>query len=88
MTDWALVDAARITLLTRPDCHLCEFAREAVARVRAATGVSWVEVDVAGDPELEQEFGGRVPVVLLDGAEHDYFRVDEERLLRDLAPAD
>ncbi|MPZ26315.1 MAG: glutaredoxin family protein [Micromonosporaceae bacterium] len=81
------MEAARITLLTRPGCHLCEFAREAVERVRVATGVAWVEVDVAGDPELEREFGGRVPVVLLDGAEHDYFRVDEERLLRDLRPA-
>lgn len=87
MTDWALVDGARITLLTRSGCHLCEFAREAVTRVRDATGVSWVEVDVASDPELEQEFGGRVPVVLLDGAEHDYFRVDEQRLLRDLRAA-
>lgn len=81
------MDGARITLLTRPGCHLCEFAREAVARVRAATGVSWVEVDVAGDPELERQFGDRVPVVLLDGAEHDYFRVDEQRLLRDLRTA-
>lgn len=75
----------RITLLIRPGCHLCEYAREALARVRAATGVSWAEVDVESDPQLEQDYGGRVPVVLLDGAEHDYFRVDEQRLLRDLA---
>jgi glutaredoxin len=72
-------------LLTRPGCHLCEYAREAVARVHAAAGASWVEVNVESDPELERDYGGRVPVVLLDGREHDYFRVDEERLLRDLA---
>jgi glutaredoxin len=76
---------ARITLLTRPNCHLCEPAREAVVRVHAATGVSWVEVDVESDPELEREYGGRIPVVLLDGREHDYFRVEEDRLLADLA---
>lgn len=77
--------AARITLLTRPGCHLCDPAREAVARVHAATGVSWVEVNVETDPELERDYGGRIPVVLLDGREHDYFRVEEDRLLADLA---
>lgn len=73
---------ARITLLTRSGCHLCEFAREAVVRVDAATGAGWTEVDVESDPDLERDFGGRVPVVLLDGREHDYFRVDEQRLTR------
>jgi len=74
----------RITLLTRSGCHLCEFAREAVARVDATTGVGWVEVDVDRDPELARDYGARVPVVLVDGAEHDYFRVDEDRLRRAL----
>jgi glutaredoxin len=74
------MEQARITLFTRPGCHLCEFARAAVARVHASTGAGWVEIDVESDPELEREYGGRVPVVLLDGAEHDYFRVDEQRL--------
>jgi glutaredoxin len=73
---------ARITLFTRPGCHLCEYAREAVARVHATTGVGWTEVNVESDPELERDYGGRVPVVMLDGREHDYFRVDEERLTR------
>ncbi len=75
---------ARITLLTRPGCHLCDPAREAVARVHAQTGVGWVELDVTGDPELERDYGSRVPVVLLDGREHDYFRVEEDRLRRDV----
>lgn len=75
---------ARITLLVRAECHLCQYAREALTRVRAATGVSWLEIDVDSDPELEREYGGRVPVVLLDGREHDYFRVDEQRLVRAL----
>ena len=82
MPDWPLMEPTRITLLTRPGCHLCDFARDAVARVHAATGASWREVSVDRDPELEQEYGGRVPVVLLDGREHDYFRVDEERLIQ------
>ncbi|MEV1331548.1 glutaredoxin family protein [Micromonospora costi] len=75
---------ARLTLITRPDCHLCEEARAALARVVAVTGDRWVEKDVTGDLELERDYGDRLPVVLLDGKEHGYWRVEEERLLRDL----
>jgi glutaredoxin len=74
----------RITLLTRPGCHLCDVAKQALDRVTAATGEAWREVDVTGSTELEREYGDRLPVVLLDGAEHGYWRVEERRLLRDL----
>jgi hypothetical protein len=77
-------DQPRLTLITRPGCHLCEVAKEAMDRVVAATGDQWVEVDVTGDLELERDYGDRLPVVLLDGREHGYWRVEEERLLRDL----
>lgn len=74
----------RLSLLTRPGCHLCEQAAAAMDRVAATSGQRWVEVDVTGDLELEREYGDRLPVVLLDGREHGYWRVEEERLLRDL----
>ncbi|MEH0983747.1 glutaredoxin family protein [Micromonospora sp. CPCC 205556] len=75
---------ARLALITRPGCHLCEEAKAALDRVVAVTGDRWVEKDVTGDVELEREYGDRLPVVLLDGREHGYWRVEEERLLRDL----
>ncbi|GIF70692.1 glutaredoxin family protein [Asanoa siamensis] len=75
----------RITLLTRVDCHLCDDARAALDRVAARTGSGWTEVDVASDIELERDYGDRLPVVLLDGAEHGYWRVEEDRLVRDLS---
>lgn len=82
-----MVGEARITLLTRPGCHLCEQARPALDRVAAASGESWVERDVEDDPELEREYGDHLPVILLDGREHGYWRVEEERLLRALGVA-
>ncbi|MER7164796.1 glutaredoxin family protein [Micromonospora sp. NPDC000207] len=75
---------ARLALVTRPGCHLCEDAKAALDRVVAVTGDRWIEKDVTGDVELEREYGERLPVVLLDGKEHGYWRVEEERLLRDL----
>jgi hypothetical protein len=74
----------RLTLITRVECHLCDVAKEAMARVAAAAGEEWREVDVDSDPQLQAEYSDRVPVVLLDGKEHGYWRVEEERLLRDL----
>ena len=73
-----------LTLLTKPGCGLCGPARDAVARVHAATGVRWREVDVTTDAELEAEYAEKLPVVLLDGEEHDVYRVAEARLLRDV----
>jgi hypothetical protein len=82
-----VTDEPRLTLITRPGCHLCEVAKEAVDRVVAVTGDRWTELDVTGDLELEREYGDRLPVVLLDGREHGYWRVEEDRLLRDLTAA-
>ena len=84
MSDESPGGEPRLTLITRPGCHLCEVAKEAVDRVVAVSGDRWVEVDVSGDLELEREYGDRLPVVLLDGREHGYWRVEEDRLLRDL----
>ena len=70
----------RVVLYTRDGCHLCDDAKAALARI----GVEYAEVDIAGDPELTAEYGERIPVVMLDGREHGYWRVEEARLLRDL----
>jgi glutaredoxin len=80
----ARLTTARITLVTRADCHLCEVAKQAVARVAESTGVAWREVDVDSDATMLAEYWDRVPVILLDGKEHGYWRVEEERLVRDL----
>jgi glutaredoxin len=76
--------AARLALLTRAGCHLCVTAAETLGRIAAEAGVGTREVDVDADPELQAEYGDRVPVVLLDGREHSYFTVDVPRLRRDL----
>ena len=75
----------RVTLVVREGCHLCEPAREVVARVAADLGVGWEEVDVDSDPELVARWSHEVPVTLVDGRQHDFWRVDENRLRDALA---
>ncbi|MGL5909709.1 MAG: glutaredoxin family protein [Phycicoccus sp.] len=79
--------AVRVTLVTRAECHLCIAARETVARVAAELGVGWAEVDVDADPDLRRRWSDEVPVTLVDGRQHDYWRVDEHRLRAALARA-
>ena len=71
---------ARVTLYSRAGCHLCETAREVVARVCADLGESFDEVDIDADPDLADRFGEEVPVTFVDGRQHDFWRVDEARL--------
>lgn len=75
----------RLVLLTTNHCHLCEEARSAMRRVAQRSGVSWREIDIADNAELAREYGDRLPVVLLDGREHGYWTVEENRLIVDLA---
>ena len=43
-------------------------------------GVRWVELSILDDPELSAAYWEQIPVTLVDGAHHDYWRVDESRL--------
>lgn len=74
----------RVTLLTKPGCHLCDDARAVVARVCGELGVPWSEVDITGSPQLWAEHHERIPVTFVDDEEHDYWRVSEDRLRAEL----
>lgn len=71
---------ARITLIGKPGCHLCDDAREVIAAVAAELGVGWEERSIADDPALAEEYWEQIPVTLVDGRQHDYWRVDATRL--------
>ena len=70
----------RITLVSKPGCHLCEEARAVIARVAADVGVGWVERSIEDDPALKEQYWEQIPVTFVDGRQHDYWRVDEHRL--------
>ena len=70
----------RVTLYSRPGCHLCDEARAVIERVCAETGTSYAEVDIDADPVLRERYTDEVPVTFVDGRQHDFWRVSEERL--------
>ncbi len=79
------MSAPRVTLYTRPGCHLCDVAREVIERVCAELDEEYAEVLVDDDPQLRERFSDEVPVTFVDGRQHDFWRVDEARLRAALA---
>jgi glutaredoxin len=69
-----------ITLLSRPGCHLCEEARAVIAAVAGELGVPWAERDITASAQDLRDYGDMIPVTLIDGVQHDFWRVDERRL--------
>ena len=74
------MSGSRVTLYSRPGCHLCADAREVIERVCAELGETYVEVSIDDDPALRDRFGEEIPVTFVDGRQHDFWRVDEHRL--------
>jgi glutaredoxin len=73
-----------VTIYTRVDCSLCAEAIAQVEAITAETGAEWTTVDVDADLDDRAEYGDRVPVILVDGVEHGYYRVEPDRLRRAL----
>ena len=75
---------ARVVVYSREGCHLCQVAEATVAEVCTAAGVDWERVDVDTDADLRARFTEQVPVTFVDGRQHDFWRVDADRLRRAL----
>ncbi|UNO41215.1 glutaredoxin family protein [Streptomyces sp. MST-110588] len=73
-----------VTLIGKPGCHLCDVAQDVIEKVCAETGASWEKKDITQDADLYRKYWEQIPVVLVDGAPHDFWRVDPQRLRRAL----
>lgn len=69
-----------VVVLGKPGCHLCEDAAAVVAEVCASLGMPWREQSILGDPILVDQYAEVIPVVLIDGQQHDFLRIDPDRL--------
>lgn len=72
-----------LTLISKPDCHLCDVAREIVDLVVSElpeSDVEVAEVSILDDPALYEAWWEKIPVVLIDDRLHAHWRVDAGRL--------
>ncbi len=72
----------KVTVISRIGCHLCEIAIDKINLVKEQLQFD-LEIKLINDlPELEQEYGEQVPVIMIDNKIHDYWRVDIERFTK------
>lgn len=82
-----------LTLIGKPDCHLCDVASEVVDAVvaelpdAAAERIQIVEASIQDDPALYEQWWEKIPVVLIDGRLHAHWRVSPDRLREALEEA-
>jgi glutaredoxin len=78
-----MAQASKVLLYSRSGCHLCDVALETLKKLQnelVQTSPFEIEVNlIDGQPDLEAEYGEQVPVTLIDGKVHDFWRVDPER---------
>jgi hypothetical protein len=72
----------RLTIYSRPGCHLCDEMKEVVRRVSASVPLALDEIDISGDAELERLYGVEIPVLMVDGKKVAKYRIGESELVR------
>jgi len=70
---------AKVIIFSRQNCHLCHEAEEIVREVLLEISFDLEVINIDGNAELESLYGEEVPVTMINGAKHDYFRVDKKR---------
>lgn len=70
----------RVLVIGRPGCHLCEEVERVVEQVCRQRGIGYRVVSIEDDPALADRYAEYIPVTIVDGKQHDFYRVDPDRL--------
>jgi glutaredoxin len=74
-----------VVLYKADGCHLCDRAREQLARLQRELGFDLEEVSIDGDAELEARYRELIPVVEIGGERAFTYYVHEDAFRRKLA---
>ena len=77
-------DKAQVILYTRPGCHLCEEAREAMLAAGCADAYTLEEINIETDPALKERYGWEIPVVFINGHKAFKYRLTAEEFKQKL----
>jgi glutaredoxin len=70
---------AKVVIFSRQNCHLCHEAEKVVREVLSEISFELEVINIDGNAELESLYGEEVPVTMINGGKHDYFKVDKKR---------
>ena len=72
----------RLTIYSKPGCHLCDEMKATVRRVIQDPHISVDDIDISNDPVLVDRYGLEIPVLAINGKKVAKYRVSEEELKR------
>lgn len=73
-----------VTIYSRHGCHLCDVALETLQGLQEKYHFDIDIKYIDGNQELEKKYGEQIPVTLINGTHHDFWRVDKERFISSL----
>jgi hypothetical protein len=74
-----------LVLYSRPGCHLCDGMKTVIRRVGQSIPLQLEEIDISTSPDLEEQYGLEIPVLLVEGKKAAKYRIAEEDLRKILA---
>ncbi len=69
-----------IEFLSKPNCHLCEVARAKIAELKNEFDFEIIDIDVSKDSELNEKYGEKVPVTIINAEFFSIFEVNSDEL--------
>lgn len=70
----------QLTIIGKPDCHLCDVAAgvidEVVTDLGAEATVEVEKLSILEHSDLHEKYWEQIPVILVNGAEHAHWHVD------------
>ena len=75
----------RLTLYSKPGCHLCDEMKAVIDDVRGRVPLVLEVVDITMDPDLIALYGLEIPVLLIEGKKAAKYRVTAQELEEKLA---
>jgi glutaredoxin len=60
---------ARVIIYSRPGCHLCEEAKQAMEAAECSDEYTLAEINIESDPDLLRRYQNDIPVISIDGVE-------------------
>jgi glutaredoxin len=71
----------RLTLYSKPGCHLCEDLRALLDELQPEYGFAMTEIDISGDDGLFARYRYDIPVLWRDGEEVARGRISDRELV-------
>ena len=71
-----------LTLIGKPGCHLCDDAEAIIREVLKEFGetAALEKQNILNDEALFARYSEEIPVLLINGQVHDYWRINPDRL--------